>query len=52
MNQVEDIPCELHVIAGLPHAYLLVPDAATVQLAMHCMDDWLARRQLATLGSA
>jgi triacylglycerol lipase len=47
LNQA-GVACELHVIAGLPHAYLLVPDAAAVQLAMHCMDDWLAR-QLAQL---
>jgi acetyl esterase/lipase len=38
------VPCELHVIAGLPHGYLLVPGAAAVQLAMHNMDDWLARQ--------
>jgi acetyl esterase/lipase len=44
LNQA-GVPCELHVIAGLPHAYLLVPDAAAVRLAAHCMDDWL-RRQL------
>ena len=43
LNQA-GVPCELHVIAGLPHAYLLVPDAAAVQLAMQCMDDWLARQ--------
>jgi acetyl esterase/lipase len=47
LNQA-GVPCELHVIAGLPHAYLLVPGAAAVQLAMHTMDDWLAR-QLAQL---
>jgi acetyl esterase/lipase len=47
LNQA-GVPCELHVIAGLPHAYLLVPGAAAVQLAMHDMDDWLAR-QLAQL---
>jgi len=47
LNQA-GVPCELHVIAGLPHAYLLVPGAAAVQLAMHAMDDWLAR-QLARL---
>jgi acetyl esterase/lipase len=49
LNQA-GVPCELHVIAGLPHAYLLVPAAAAVQLAMHDMDDWLAR-QLARLTS-
>ncbi len=43
LNQA-GISCELHVIAGLPHAYLLVPGAASVQLAMHSMDDWLARQ--------
>ena len=43
LNQA-GVPCELHVIAGLPHAYLLVPAAAAVQLAMHNMDDWLARQ--------
>jgi acetyl esterase/lipase len=43
LNQ-SGVPCELHIIAGLPHAYLLVPGAAAVQLAMHCMDDWLTRQ--------
>ena len=43
LNQA-GVASELHVIAGLPHAYLLVPDAAAVQLAMHCMDDWLVRQ--------
>jgi len=43
LNQA-GVPCELHVIAGLPHAYLLVPGAAAVQLARHAMDDWLARQ--------
>ena len=43
LNQA-GVPCELHVIAGLPHAYLLVPGAASVQLAMHAMDDWLTRQ--------
>ncbi len=49
LNQA-GVPCELHVIAGLPHAYLLVPGAAAVQLTVHDMDDWLAR-QLAGLAS-
>jgi acetyl esterase/lipase len=49
LNQA-GVPCELHVIAGLPHAYLLAPDAAAVQLAERCKDDWLAR-QLARLGA-
>jgi acetyl esterase/lipase len=43
LNQA-GVPCELHVIAGLPHAYLLVPGAAAVQLAAHCIDDWLTRQ--------
>jgi acetyl esterase/lipase len=38
------VPCELHVIAGLPHAYLLAPAAVAVQLAEHCKEDWLARQ--------
>jgi acetyl esterase/lipase len=42
LNQA-GVPCELHVIAGLPHAYLLAPDAPAVQLAERCKDDWLAR---------
>jgi acetyl esterase/lipase len=50
LNQA-GVPCELHVIAGIPHAYLLVPGAAAVQLATHCMDHWLAR-QLAALRPA
>jgi acetyl esterase/lipase len=44
LNQ-SGVPCELHVIAGLPHAYQMVPGAAAVKLAGHCMEDWL-RRQL------
>jgi acetyl esterase/lipase len=43
LNQA-GVPCELHMIAGLPHAYLLVPGAAAVRLAMHCVDDWLTRQ--------
>jgi acetyl esterase/lipase len=43
LNQA-GVSCELHVVAGLPHAYLLVPGSAAVQLAMHCMDDWLTRQ--------
>jgi acetyl esterase/lipase len=42
LNQA-GVACELHVIAGLPHAYLLVPEAAAVQAATRCKDDWLAR---------
>jgi acetyl esterase/lipase len=44
------VPCELHVLAGLPHAYQMAPDAPAVQLATHCVDDWLAR-QLARLSA-
>ena len=36
--------CELHVIAGLPHAYQLAPDAQAVRLLTRCRDDWLARQ--------
>jgi acetyl esterase/lipase len=43
LNQ-SGVACELHVIAGLPHGYLLVPTAPAVQLAMRCMDDWLSRQ--------
>ena len=43
LNQ-SGVDCELHVIAGLPHAYQLVPGAAAVQLALQCMDDWLTRQ--------
>ena len=46
LNQA-GVACELHVIAGLPHAYLLAPEAASVQHAEQCKDDWLGR-QLAT----
>ena len=49
LNQA-GVPCELHVLAGLPHAYLMAPTAPAVQLAAHCMDDWLAR-QLARLSA-
>jgi triacylglycerol lipase len=49
LNQA-GVPCELHVIAGLPHAYQMAPDSQAVQLATRCKDDWLARQlaQLAT----
>jgi acetyl esterase/lipase len=43
LNQA-GVPCELHVIAGLPHAYQLAPDAQAVRLATNCKDDWLARQ--------
>jgi acetyl esterase/lipase len=45
------VPCELHVIAGLPHAYQLAPDTRAVRLLTRCRDDWLAR-QLAQLSAA
>ena len=43
LNQA-GVPCELHVIAGLPHAYLLAPHARGVREANQCKDDWLARQ--------
>jgi triacylglycerol lipase len=43
LNQA-GVPCELHVIAGLPHAYQMAVDAPAVQLATRCKDDWLARQ--------
>jgi acetyl esterase/lipase len=43
LNQA-GVPCELHVIAGLPHAYQMAPGAAAVRLAKLCMEDWLARQ--------
>lgn len=43
LNQA-GVPCELHVIAGLPHGYLLAPDASSVQDAERCKDRWLARQ--------
>jgi acetyl esterase/lipase len=49
LNQA-GVPCELHVIAGLPHAYQMVPDSQAVKLATRCKDDWLAR-QLAQLAA-
>lgn len=45
------VSCELHVIAGLPHAYQLAPDAQAVRLLTHCRDDWLAR-QLSELAAS
>jgi triacylglycerol lipase len=43
LNQA-GVPCELHVIARMPHAYQMAPGATSVRLAQHCMDDWLARQ--------
>jgi acetyl esterase/lipase len=48
LNQA-GVPCELHVVAGLPHAYQMAVDATAVRLANHCKDDWLAR-QISQLG--
>lgn len=48
LNQA-GVPCELHVIAGLPHAYQMVPDSQAVRLATKCKRDWLAR-QISRLG--
>jgi acetyl esterase/lipase len=45
------VPCELHVIAGLPHGYQLVPEAAGVQQAVQSKEDWLARQLRALAGS-
>jgi acetyl esterase/lipase len=49
LNQA-GVPCELHVIAGLPHAYQLAANAQAVRLIERCKDDWLAR-QLAPLAA-
>lgn len=38
------VPCELHVVSGLPHGYNLVPEAAAVALVATNMENWLARR--------
>jgi acetyl esterase/lipase len=43
LNQA-GVSCELHVIAGMPHAYQLARDTAAVRLVSHCVDDWVARR--------
>lgn len=43
LNQA-GVPCELHVIAGLPHAYQMAPDASAVRFATRCKDDWLGRQ--------
>lgn len=38
------VPCDLHVIAGLPHAYRAAPGAAAVCQATRDLDDWIARQ--------
>lgn len=43
LNQA-GVPCELHVIAGLPHAYQMAFEASAVRLASHCKEDWLTRQ--------
>lgn len=43
LNQA-GVPCEMHVIAGLPHAYQMAPEASAVRLASHCKEDWLTRQ--------
>ena len=43
LNQA-GVPCELHVIAGMPHAYQLAATAPAVVLAEHCKKDWLVRQ--------
>jgi acetyl esterase/lipase len=50
LNQA-GVSCELHVIAGLPHAYQLAPEAAAVQLAMRSMEDWCTRQLTALAGN-
>ena len=50
LNQA-GVPCELHVVAGLPHAYQMAPKATAVRLANHCKDDWLAR-QISAMASS
>ncbi len=50
LNQA-GVPCELHVIAGLPHAYQMAVDAQAVRLANRCRDDWLARQLKSRAGS-
>ncbi len=51
LNQA-GVPCELHVIAGLPHAYQMAPDAQAVRLAAQCRDDWLSRQLYSSSASA
>lgn len=38
------VPCDLHVVAGLPHAYRAAPEAAAVRHARRDLDDWIARQ--------
>jgi acetyl esterase/lipase len=50
LNQ-SGVSCELHVIAGMPHAYQLAAAAPAVVLAERCKEDWLVR-QLSQLADA
>ena len=43
LNQA-GVSCELHVIAGLPHAYQMVPDSRAVRMAERCKTDWMERQ--------
>ena len=43
LNQA-GVACDLHVFAGLPHGYGLVPEASGVQRAAVNMECWLARK--------
>lgn len=36
------VPCDLHVIAGLPHASRAAPGAAAVRHARRDLNDWIA----------
>ena len=43
LNQA-GVPCELHVLSGMPHAYQLAATAPAVVLAEQCKEDWLVRQ--------
>ena len=43
LNQA-GVPCELHVLSGMPHAYQLAATAPAVILAEQCKEDWIARQ--------
>jgi acetyl esterase/lipase len=38
------VPCDLHVVARLPHAYRAAPGAAAVRHARRDLDDWISRQ--------
>jgi acetyl esterase/lipase len=48
LNQA-GVPCELHVLAGMPHGYDLAHNSGVVQQATRDKDSWLSR-QLSQLG--